>query len=409
MKVSHINYSDNIGGASKAAKRICEALTYDEIDAKMIVAKKILNDKETIQITSKSHKLYSSVIRKLESYLVDNFFNLKESSLSIHPSYIAKSINSINSDIFHFHWINAGFLSINDIAKIDKPKVWTLHDMWPFCATEHYAQSSNWKHGYSDFDANFLEKKLNQFVWNKKNKLWKKPFEIVAPSNWMANCANDSLLFNSWPITVIKNPIDTEKWFPSDKNIARKSLGLPLNTSLILFGSAQGTNDPRKGYEYLKIALKYLKQDNINFELVVFGNSEPLNDTSIREFKVYDMGRISDDESLRSIYQSCDVFVLPSLQDNLPNTCVEAISCGTPVCAFNSGGVEDIVINKKTGYLAKKIDSHDLANGINWILSTGDNKKLALDCRNHAVKNFSYPIISKKYKDIYERLIADSQ
>ena len=121
------------------------------------------------------------------------------------------------------------------------------------------------------------------------------------------------------------------------------------------------------------------------------------------------MGRISDDESLRSIYQSCDVFVLPSLQDNLPNTCVEAISCGTPVCAFNSGGVEDIVINKKTGYLAKKIDSHDLANGINWILSTGDNKKLALDCRNHAVKNFSYPIISKKYKDIYERLIADSQ
>ncbi|SVE53001.1 uncharacterized protein METZ01_LOCUS505855, partial [marine metagenome] len=139
MKISHINFSDNIGGASKAAKRICEALAFQEVDARLIVSKKILDDHETIQIGSKSHQLYSSMIRKIESILVKNFFNSPESSLSIHPSNIANSINNINSDIAHFHWINAGFLSISDVAKINKPKVWTLHDMWPFCATEHYS------------------------------------------------------------------------------------------------------------------------------------------------------------------------------------------------------------------------------------------------------------------------------
>ncbi len=407
MKVSHINYSDDIGGASKAAKRICEALTQDEVDAKLIVANKILQDKNTIQISSGPIKFYSYMIRKLESYIVKNFFNSSESSLSIHPSNFSKSINKINSDINHFHWINGGFLSLSDIVAIEKPKVWTLHDMWPFCATEHYSQTDHWKTNYSGLNSNYLEQKINKFVWKKKNMLWKKPFEIVAPSKWMADCAKQSILFNSWPISVIKNPIDTEKWQPLNKNIARKNLGLPLNSSLILYGSAQGTNNPRKGYEYLNKALRYLKEENKNFELVVFGNSKPLNDMNTKEFKVYDMGMISDDDSLKEIYQSCDVFVLPSLQDNLPNTCVESISCGTPVCAFNSGGVEDIVINRKTGYLAKKLDARDLAYGINWILSIADAKSISIECRKHAVENFSYSVISKQYKEIYERLLLE--
>ena len=408
MNISHINFSDNIGGASKAAKRICEALAFQAVDARLIVSKKILDDNETILISSKSHQLYSATIRKIESILVKNFFNSSESSLSIHPSNIANSINNINSDIVHFHWINAGFLSISDVAKINKPKVWTLHDMWPFCATEHYSESNFWKHGYSNYDAGFIEKKLNQRAWNQKNKYWKKPFEIVAPSKWMANCAKDSFLFKSWPITVIKNPIDTRKWFPLEQSLARKTLGLPPNVPLVLYGSAQGTQDPRKGYEYLKQALRYLKKDITNFELVVFGNSEPLNDISTSEFKVHDMGMISNNGTLRSIYQSCNVFVLPSVQDNLPNTGVESIACGTPVCAFNSGGVEDIVINKKTGFLAQKLDFIDLAKGINWILNEADTNKIGMNCREHAVDNFSYLVVSKQYKDVYERVLSEN-
>ena len=408
MKVSHINYSDNIGGASKAAKRLCEALAQVEVDAKLIVANKLLHDQNTIQISSRSNQLYSSIIRKFESYITKNFLSCSESSLSIHPSNFAKSITKINSDINHFHWINGGFLSLSDIVKIEKPRVWTLHDMWPFCATEHYSQFDHWKTSYSDIDSNFIERKINQFVWKKKNMLWKQPFEIVTPSRWMADCAKQSMLFSSWPISVIKNPIDTDKWHPLNKNIARKNLGLPLNSSLILYGSAQGTNNPRKGYEYLNQALRYLKESNKNFELVVFGNSKPLNDSNTKEFKVHDMGMIADDERLKEIYQSCDVFVLPSLQDNLPNTCVESISCGTPVCAFNSGGVEDIVINKKTGYLAKKLNARDLADGINWILSLTDVEAISEECRKHAVENFSYPVISKQYKDVYDRLLSES-
>lgn len=407
MKISHINYSDDIGGASKASKRICEALNHNGVNARLAVLNKILNHQETFQLSSKTHKFYSSVVRKIELYLAKSFFSAKESSLSIQPSKISNLINQLDCDIAHLHWVNGGFLSISDIAKINKPKVWTLHDMWPFCATEHYTESSDWMNGYINHDGNFLAKNINKFIWNKKNKLWNKPFEIVAPSRWMADCAKKSLLFNSWPITVIRNPIDTDQWFSENKKIARKKLGLPIDSSLILFGSAQGTNDPRKGFEYLKKALKALKENNFKFELVIFGNTNAKSNFSLNEFNIHDLGMISNNESLRSVYQSCDVFVLPSLQDNLPNTCVESIACGTPVCAFNSGGVEDIVKHQKTGYLAKRLDYKDLAHGIEWILSTADTEKISDNCKNHISKHFSYPVVSKQYKDIYERLLAE--
>jgi len=405
MKISHINFSDNIGGASKAAKRICEALNFKGIDAQLVVLKKILDHQNTFQIGSKPNLIYSSVIRKMESIVAKNFFQSPDSSFSIHPSNAASLINKMHSDIVHFHWVNAGFLSISDIANINKPKVWTLHDMWPFCSTEHYSESNVWKNGYPNNDSGFIEKQLTQFVWNQKKKLWNQPFEIVAPSNWMADCAQNSLLFCSWPITVIKNPIDITKWSPGNQSSARQLLGLPLNKSLILFGSAGGIRDPRKGYKYLKKALGNIKKNIPDCELVVFGNAEPLFDPGRGNIKVHDMGVIEGDEKLRSIYRSGDVFVLPSLQDNLPNTCVESIACGTPVCAFDSGGVKDIVLDKKTGYLAQKKNFIDLANGINWILNKANKIEMQKNCRKHVIDHFSYSVISNQYKDVYERAL----
>ena len=182
-------------------------------------------------------------------------------------------------------------ISISDIAKIKKPIVWTLHDMWAFLGAEHYTHN-RWRDGYftnnrPDYESGF---DLNRWTWNRKKKYWKKPIQIITPSKWLANCVEDSALMKNWPISVIPYPIDTDKWKPIKKEIARKILNLPQNTSLISFGAVGGGKDSRKGYDLLK-SLQYLKNNysDKNFELIVFGQSKPL------QFKNYDFKIITQD------------------------------------------------------------------------------------------------------------------
>jgi len=411
MKISHINFSDNIGGASKAAMRICDAVNLvSNIEAELIVANKSLDRSNIIEVNSKKGLFYSSAVRKLESIATKIFFSSNQStSFSFHPSNSAKRINALNSDIIHLHWINGGMLSIADIAKINKPKIWTLHDMWPFCATEHYAKNDNWQKGYANQKNNrSVEYLLNSFIWNKKNLMWDEPFQIVAPSMWMADCARQSKLFESWPITVIKNPIDAEKWFPSDTLIARELLGLPADIPLVLFGAAGGINDPRKGFKYIEEAMTILQHDIPNIQLAIFGNSDALDSLDNLSYKIHNMGVISDTNRLRNLYTACDVFVLPSLQDNLPNTGVESIACGTPIAAFNLGGMEDIVIHKKTGYLAASPNSEELANGLHWILNHANHSELSKNCSQHVLDNFSFSVVANQYTELYTK-IFDNQ
>jgi len=408
MKISHINFSDNIGGASKAAMRICDAMNLvRNIEAELIVSKKELDRSNVIEVSAKKGIFYSSLVRRIESIVSKIFFSLDQpTSFSCHPSNAANQINALNSDIIHFHWINGGMLSIADIAKINKPKIWTLHDMWPFCATEHYAKNDDWQKGYANKKNNTsVEYFLNNFIWNKKNLMWDEPFQIVAPSMWMADCARQSKIFESWPITVIKNPIDTEKWFPSDSLIARESLGLPADVPLVLFGAAGGVNDPRKGFKYIEEAMKILQHGNPDVQLAIFGNKDSLDSLDSLSYKIHNMGIILDTKKLRNLYSACDVFVLPSLQDNLPNTGVESIACGTPIAAFNLGGVKDIVIHKKTGYLAATPNSEELANGLHWILNHDNHSELSKNCRQHVLDNFSFSLVANQYTELYKNIL----
>jgi glycosyltransferase involved in cell wall biosynthesis len=206
-----------------------------------------------------------------------------------------------------------------------------------------------------------------------------------------------------WPVSVIPYPIDTEFWTPLPQSLARKLLGLPERVPLVLFGAFGAGRDPRKGFDLLRDALENLRADIPDLELAVFGQADAhtLTDLGLR---THFSGHLDDDTRLRAMYSAADVFVLPSRQDNLPNTGIEALACGTPVVAFDTGGMPDIVIHKKTGYLSKPFDTDDLAKGISWVLENSKTEELRERSRTFAVQQFSCSSVAAKYASIYQAL-----
>jgi glycosyltransferase involved in cell wall biosynthesis len=205
-----------------------------------------------------------------------------------------------------------------------------------------------------------------------------------------------------WPVSVIPYAIDTEAWHPVDKQLARKILGLPVDSPLLIFGAIGGTRDPRKGFDLLKGALDHLRGEIQGLELVVLGQTPPMKPTDLG-FPVHYAGHLHDDISMSLFYSAADALILPSRQDNLPNVGIEAQACGTPVVAFNACGLPDIVEHKETGYLAKAFDTQDLAEGIRWVLAdTGRRARLSSQSRNAAVAKFSYPVVAEQYLRLYE-------
>lgn len=411
MKVIHLNYSDFEGGAARAAYRIHQSLLNDGIDSKMWVNKAYLGDWTVLESNDSFQKAMNFVRRKSERVLL-KFIKSKYTalnSLSIFPTNWHKLINQSDSDIIHLHWVQDAMLSIGDIGRIKKPIVWTLHDMWAFCGTEHYNDDFRWRQGYSrqNRQVNEFLIDINRCVWNRKRKLWKNTMQIITPSKWLGNCVQESSLMSHLPLNVIPYPINTEKWKPHNKKDSRELLGLPSDIPLLLFGAIGGGNDTRKGFDLLLSALSQIKSDKntIGFELVVFGQLAPRLKPNLG-FPIHFTGHLHDDLSLSILYSAVDAMLIPSRQDNLPNTGIEAHACGTPIVAFNIGGLPDIVEHLKTGYLAKPFDTMDLALGIQWVLEDkGRIKSLGNCAREKAIKLWSENVISKKYIEIYNSII----
>lgn len=412
MRVVHLNYSDIDGGAARAAYRIHKSLESSGIDSLMWVNKTISGD-STVETTSKR---FERVLNKTYPYLVKPIVKmLKTNNQTLHspqifPSGWVKKINNSNADILHLHWTQNEMLSISDIKLIKKPIVWTLHDMWAFCGAEHYTNDYRWKIGYNsnnrpNYESGF---DINYWTWKRKKKNWKKPIQIIAPSNWLGNCAKESVLFQKWPIEIIPYPIDINFWKPLEKEKSREFLGLPKNVPLILFGAVGGGADPRKGYDLLINSLKFININNSTkkLKLVVFGQERP-RDFKELNFPVLFMGYLYDNFTLRALYSAADIMIVPSRQEAFGQTALEAQACGTPVVAFKTGGLKDIVLHKFSGYLADTFEVEDLANGINWIFENlSKSNKLGLQSRDQVIKKYKPEQIANQYIDIYNKILC---
>ena len=410
MKVVHLNYSDSIGGAARAALRIHHAARGAGIDSSLVVNRAALADPTVIgpatvpgRLLAKSRRILADPWRSL----------LKGGSPGLHspaciPSRWANRLNASATDLVHLHWINCEMMSIADIGRLTKPVVWTLHDMWAFCGAEHYTDGCRWREGYaatnrppheSGFD-------LDCWTWQRKQRHWLRPLQIVTPSRWLADCVAQSALMGDWPVTVIPNPIDTELWRPVDKLLARQRLNLPPSTPILLFGALGGDEDPRKGFDLLREALQHLRGRVNGLELIVFGQLSPSQDTSLG-FPVRHTGYLHDDEKLQLLYSAADAVAVPSRLEAFGQTASEAHACGTPVVAFKTGGLADIVAHRQTGYLAKPFDVQDLATGIEWVLDARANAQdLGSAARERACLLWNAPVVARQYAELYARAMA---
>ena len=412
MKGLLLNYSDVKGGAARAAYRIHHSLRTADVDSRMWVNIATAGDWTVDGPETKAAKAFAAVRGRAAIPLVKT---LKTRNPIIHspailPSNWVKRVNASDADLVHLHWVQGEMLSVADIGRIEKPIVWTLHDMWAFCGAEHYTDEPRWRESYrrnnrpaheSGFD-------LNRWTWERKRKHWKRSIQIVTPSHWLANCVRESILMRDWPVSVIPNCLDIDRWKPMTQALARELLGLPTDLPLILFGAMGGGRDSRKGFDLLTCALEHLRGEIPGLELVVFGQLAPRNPPDMG-FPDHYLGHLHDDFSLRALYSAADALVVPSRQDNLPNTAVEAQACGTPVVAFNIGGLPDIVDHQRTGYLAKPFDTEDLARGIKWILEEGSRTAIKARAREKAVRCFSSAVVSAKYINLYKVVLANSR
>ena len=413
MKVLILSANDIKGGAARAAYRLHQGLLKSNVDSQMLVQGKYSGDRTVIGSESKLSKGMALVKPVVDALPFAPFRTPKASSYSTQwlPDRLLPQINSIAPDVINLHWIKGGFLQIETIAKLRQPVVWTLHDMWAMTGGCHYTQGCTRYTracGACPQLNSTKEWDLTRWVWQRKAKAWKnQKITIVTPSKWLAKCASESSLFKNSRIEVIPNGIDLERYQPVDKKLARKLLQLPEDKKIVLFGAIGATSLPRKGFSLLLSTLQKLSQTSSQsqeIELVVFGSFEPLDPPNFG-FNTRYLGKLNDDVSLNLLYAAADVFVAPSLQDNFPNTILEAFACGTPCAAFNIGGIPDAVDHRKNGYLAQAFDTDELASGINWILEDRDrHETLSRQARTKVEQNFTLEIQAAKYLRVFQSL-----
>ena len=410
MKILIVNTSDIDGGAARASYRLHKSLLALHVNSKMLVQNKISCDFTVIAETSKLRKGFNKLRPTIDSLPI-GFFKERTKTL-FSPSWfgfsnIVDHINEINPDIVHLHWICGGMMTIEDIARIKAPIVWSLHDMWAFTGGCHYDEECQ---GYEKECGNCKvlgsdkENDLSKKIFKRKQKAFtqKKDITIVGISNWLNECSKNSTLLKDKNHINLPNPLDTNIFKPFDKEKARELWGLPKDKKLVLFGAMGATSDPRKGFYELMESLEKIEDSNV--ELVIFG-SERCEDTKDLGFNIYYLGQLYDDVSLVTLYNSVDVMIVPSLQENLSNTIMESLACGVPVVGFDIGGNADMIDHERNGYLAKPYSTIDLAFGIEWVLNNHNYKILCQNARNKVSNNFDSVVLAEKYIELYKSIV----
>lgn len=356
MRVLHVTCADAGGGAARAAYRLHRAERAHGIESKMLVMRKGTDDPHVHKVgewfPGRNRVARSLEWRILRAMPVAD--PRSDRSLNLVPSRLHRRINASDADVVHLHWIHQEMISVAEVARINKPMVWTLHDAWACSGTEHYPSGNG---------ALLIERLAVR--WKRHH--WRDvPFVLVAPSRWLAGVYGDSEIFRGRTAHVIPNPVSDDEFGLRDRARARRELGLAADRLVLLFG-AHDVTLPRKGIDLLAQALDVLVRDyDAPIELLIFGGGDSIPDMPVPVRRV---GWMSGE--LAALYNAADVLVAPSRADNLPNTVTEAMMCGLPVVAFRIGGLPDAIDHQRTGYLATPFDACDLAAGIRWTISQG--------------------------------------
>ena len=418
MRVLIVNTSERTGGAAVAARRLTDALNNHGVKARMLVRDK-QSDQPTVVPLKKSPWLHWNFLWERLVVFCHLHFKRKhlfEIDIANTGSDITRLPEFREADVVHLHWVNQGMLSLSSIRKIlrsGKPVVWTMHDIWPataichltlgcrsFCSTCRHCRLLPGGGGNNDLAAK---------VWRRKQRMLEgENVTFVACSRWLESEAKRSALLQGQKITSIPNPIDTRIYRPGDRTEARRNLGLPETGRLLLFVSQRVTNR-NKGISYLVEACRLLAQQYPEMAadtgvVILGGHAEEVSDDL--PFKTYPLGYVSDEQRIVQVYRAVNVFVLPSLSENLPNTIMEAMACGVPCVGFKVGGIPEEIDHQRNGYVAELRSAEDLARGIRWTLFEADAESLSHQAVSKVAQNYSQQSVALKYLDIYHQAQA---
>jgi glycosyltransferase involved in cell wall biosynthesis len=426
MKVLLVNTAEKIGGAAVAAGRLMRALRKQGVDARMLVRDKQTEDARVTALSPSLRHRFNFVWERVVIWIANRFS--RNNLFAVDIACCGTDITSLpefkEADIIHLHWINQGMLSLQGIRRIlasGKPVVWTMHDMWPCTGICHHARGgespqTGYHAGCTAYQTQcghcpYIYKggsrhDLSCRIFRKKRSIYRDhALTFVACSHWLESLAQSSALIKGQKIVNVPNPIDTELFRPSDKQAARRALGLPENRQLLLFGSVKVT-DKRKGIDYLVEACRLIAQQKPELTgalgVVIFGNnSQELQ--SLLPFTLYPLGYIKEEEKLVSVYNAVDTFVTPSLEENLPNMIMEAMACGVPCVGFRTGGIPEMIDHLHNGYVADYRSTADLADGMLWNLQHPHPETLSLACRAKVESCYSESVVAGAYMNLYQQ------
>lgn len=399
MKILHVMFSSK-GGAAIGVQRLNEALLNNKIDSNIFIYLDYVDTlKLTKRISSKFKWYWKVLFKKIILKILAKRDNKETLSFNIFNNLnLNKIIDDRKIDIVHLHWIGNEMISVKEISKINKPVVWTLHDMWPFSGGDHFVINNN--KFKQDKLKNYNFTKLNKFLLNHKIKHFhNKSFSITCPSKWIYEKVLQSSVFKNSSIKILPYIIDEKNWnydLKSNKKIINSK-----KKTVILFSATSSVNF-RKGFNFLVHAINNYLDEKKYYLLVVGDKPKKFEDIKIE--KKY-FGYVDSEDTLKNIYFSSDIFVVPSLFESFGQVFLEAGCFGLPSVTFNNTAASEIITHKRNGYLSEYKSAKDLANGIMWSnYQILNNKNFKSKNRDIVVKKFSYENNVKDYVNLYSKL-----
>lgn len=391
MKVLIISTTERTGGGAIAAKRLLTALNKNGIHAKMLVRDKQTDD---INVAAYGNKWPKAIERlRLMCALFKPFRQTWQYDIASDGIDILSTPEYAEADVIHLHWVNQGMMSLKQLQKMatsGKRIVWTMHDEWPFRGIRHYTGEGN---EMQSNRANALEQKyfaIKQEIYQQGH------IHFVGCSQWITDLAKEAM--PQARLHHINNCIPHNIFHPQESKEAREIFSLPRNKKLILF-TCQKVTDRRKGMTYLLKALQHLQHPKPHLVVVGGKIEEVLNSVEgLDKNSIHFIPYVNGEKEMAKLYSAVDCFVTPSLQDNLPNTIAEAMSCGTPCVGFNTGGIPEMISHMKNGYVAEYCNSQDLAHGIECTLAHPEWRETALHSAAH---DYSEDRVAREYGKIY--------
>jgi len=404
LKILHLQYMTT---EASPGNRLHKAFLDAGVDSKIFCLYNELDDQLTISSPGRKARYISTANNYAESYLKRKMTS--QYGIFSYP-IIGSNISEIEvvkeADVIYVHWVLNGFLSLTNIEQLvnlNKRIIFFMHDMWTITGGCHHSfgclKYMNQCHSCKFFEGDkHKDLSINEFKRKKKLFSTNENVYFIAPSKWLFDCAQQSALIRKKPLFYIPNYLDDKIFKPFEKNVAKRILNFDKDEIVIAFG-AISIESPYKGWQYLQKALELLYADD-NYKkvsILIFGSGFKKEIAEAIPFNTKFLGYLSNEYAINLMYNAADIFIAPSLAEVFGYVILESLRCGTPVVAFNTGGIPDLIAHKKNGYLAKYKDSEDLTKGIKYCLET--------NVKGYALPQFDGNLIIEKHLNLIEQIL----